>query len=62
MKTIKLHKSGAWTLFEKLPVSGMYSVKLYAPGGDLKDKICCDDYRMAREYLRAFNKIAKATP
>lgn len=55
---IKEFPSGAWTVFERVP-SGMWLVKLYGADGQLADKVRCDDYRMAREYLRAFNKIAK---
>lgn len=55
---IKEHKSGAWTVFERLD-SGMYSVRLYARNGELRDKVRCDDYRNALAYLRNFNAIAK---
>ena len=55
---IKEHKSGAWTVFEKLD-GGMYLVKLYASNGELRDKVRCDDYGNALAYLRSFNAIAK---
>ncbi len=58
MKT-KIFKSGAWTIFERLSPGGLYCVKLYGPGGDLRDKVRCDDRRMASEYWRAFNAIAR---
>ena len=58
MTKITEHKTGAWTVFEKLP-SGMYMVKLYASNGDLRDKVRCDDYANARSYLKSFNLIAK---
>jgi len=41
-------KNGAW-----------YSVILRNPSGEVHDKIRCDDYRMALEYVRAFKAIAK---
>jgi hypothetical protein len=56
--SIKEFKNG-YTTFEKLFPSGYYLVQVYV-GTELRDKIRCDDYRMAREYLRAFNAIAKA--
>ena len=56
---IKEFKNGAWTVFEKTPISGMYVVKLYASNGELRDKVRCDDYREARAYLKSFNLIAK---
>ena len=39
--------------------NGFYSVKLYSNLGHLEDKILCDTYKLALEYLRAFNSIAK---
>ena len=54
---VKTQKNGAWTIFDKC--GAYYNVKLYAPNGDLYDKIMCDDYRMALDYLRSFNAIAK---
>ena len=36
------HKTGAWTVFEKL-ASGLYLVKLYTSNGQLRDKVRCDD-------------------
>ena len=56
---IKEFKNGAWTVFEKTPISGMYVVKLYRANGDLADKVVCDDYSNARHYLKCFNAIAK---
>ena len=56
---IKEFKNGAWTVFEKTPISGMYVVKLYRANGDLADEVVCDDYRNARHYLKCFNAIAK---
>lgn len=51
--------NGAYTSFGRVMPSGYYVAKLYAPSGELFDKIVCDDYRRACEYLRAFNKAAK---
>lgn len=51
-------KSGAWTIFGK--VGGLYEAKVYNAAGGLLDKVRCDDYRMALDYLRSFKKIAKA--
>lgn len=55
----KLYKNGASVTFEKLHPSGMYLVQLRAPSGDLHDKIRVDEYRMACEYYRAFQRIAR---
>lgn len=52
-------KSGAWTIFSKSGVQGMYEVKLYSSTGDLIDKVRCDDYRDACAYKRSFDKIAR---
>ena len=52
-------KNGAWTVFERVTPSGYYIAKLYKPNGELADKVSCDTYASAREYLRAFNRIAK---
>lgn len=48
----------AYTIFERIPYNGMYVVALYI-GTELKDKMRCDTYRAAREYLKAFNAIAR---
>ena len=56
------YKTGAWTTFERLTPSGLYLVRLYDPAGNLQDKVRADTYRGAREYLKAFNKIAKGKP
>jgi len=52
-------KNGSVT-FEKTFPSGLYVVTLRDTKGDVADKARCDDYRMAREHIRAFRKIAKA--
>jgi len=51
-------KNGNYTTFERIQHNGYYIVKLYK-NGELLDKIMCDTYRAAREYLASFNKIAK---
>jgi len=48
----------AYTIFEKIPHNGTYVVALYI-GTELKDKMRCDTYSGAREYLKAFNAIAR---
>jgi len=57
---IKLFKNGAYTIFERVSPSGFYSVKLFTPTDTIHDRILCDTLTGAREYLRAFNKIAKS--
>ena len=59
MTKIKEYKNGAYTSMERLFPSGMYLIMLYSPLGNLIDKIRTDTYSAAREYLSAFNKIAK---
>jgi hypothetical protein len=55
--TIKCFANG-YTSFERVPHNGYYIVKVYI-GDNLHDKIMCDTYKGAREYLRAFNAIAR---
>ena len=43
---------------ERLFPSGMYLVQCYR-GSELADKVRCDTYRVACEYYRAFQAIAK---
>ena len=57
MKITK-QKNGNYTTFERIQHNGYYIVKLYK-NGELLDKIMCDTYRGARDYLVSFNKIAK---
>ena len=52
-------KNGAWTVFERLTPSGMYSVRLYSPAGALLDKVRLDDRSEAQAYLRSFRAIAR---
>lgn len=57
---IKTHNSGAWVVMTRNDYpAGLFEVKLYSSAGGLIDKVRCDDYRMAVEYRRAFNAIAK---
>jgi hypothetical protein len=44
-----LEKAGMW-----------YCVQVRNAAGDIHDKVRCDDYRMALDYWRAFNAIARA--
>lgn len=46
----------AHVVFEKIAYG--YAVTLRV-GTEVKDKIRCDDYRMARDYCRSFQHIAK---
>lgn len=57
---VKTHKTGAWVVMTgpSFP-SGLFEVKLYSSGGGLMDKVRCDDYRMALDYRKSFNAIAK---
>jgi hypothetical protein len=52
------YKNGNYTTFERIDYNGYYIVKLYKNGG-LVDKIMADTFKGAREYLKAFNSIAK---
>ena len=54
---IKTFKHGHAT-FERLFPSGMYLIQVYI-GQELHDKVRCDDYRMALDYWRSFQLIAK---
>ena len=49
--------NGWSTMMEK--ANGWYMVNVRNARGDVHDKVRCDDYRMACEYWRAFNAIAK---
>jgi hypothetical protein len=55
----KVHKSGASVVMDRTVPAGMYEVKLYSSGGGLIDKVRCDDYRMALDYRKSFNAIAR---
>jgi len=43
---------------ERLFPSGMYLLEVYI-GSELRDKVRCDDYRMALDYWKCFQLIAK---
>jgi len=53
---IKEFKNGNSVIFSKN--HAFYVVKVYL-GTELHDKILCDTYRGARDYVRAFSSIAK---
>lgn len=53
----KEFKNGNSVIFEKN--HAFYVVKVYK-GTEIYDKIMCDDYRMARDYVKAFSAIAKS--
>lgn len=57
MNKIKTFKNGHASM-EKLFPSGYYLVQCYK-GTELHDKVRCDDYRMALDYYKAFQAIAK---
>lgn len=57
MYRIKSYKNGHASI-ERLMPSGMYLVQVYK-GSQLHDKIRCDDYRSALQYLKAFAAIAR---
>ena len=51
------YKSGAFAMLER--ANGWYCVICRNGGGELIDKVRCDDYRMALDYYRAFKLMAK---
>ena len=55
---LKEYKSGALVTFDKS--DALYEVRLRAPNGELRDKVRCDDYRMAMDYWKSFNLIARS--
>ena len=57
MNKIKAFKNGHASI-EKLFPSGYYLVQCYR-GSELHDKVRCDDYRMALDYYKSFQAIAK---
>ena len=59
MNKIKAFKNGAFTHLERVEHSGMYIVRCFLASGVMYDKVFCDTYRGALEYLRSFNKIAR---
>ena len=54
---IRLHGNNHVTM-ERTP--GGYAIRLYL-NDRLEDKIRADDYHLALEYWKAFNRIAKST-
>jgi len=56
---VKTYRNDWSTLLEK-QAHGVYLVLVRNSAGDVYDKIRCDDYRMALDYWRAFNAIARA--
>jgi hypothetical protein len=58
MTKIKVFSNGYATL-DRLHPSGMYLVQCYV-GSELRDKVRCDDYRIARDYYKMFQSIAKS--
>ena len=59
LPAIKEFKNGAWTVFDR--AGSLFVVKVYGSNRELIDKVRFDDYQMAREYLRAFNAVAKTS-
>lgn len=59
MAKIKTFKNGAWTSLERTPFAGYYVVRAYNSSGSLLDRMVCDTYDMAREYLKAFSALAR---
>lgn len=59
MKTkCKVYRNGWSTMLEQ--IGCWYLVNVRDAAGNVYDKTRCDDYRMALDYFRAFNSIAKA--
>lgn len=56
---IKVFKTGAVVSVDRSMPSGMYTVMLRNPQGEVADKVRCDDYGEAMAYRRAFEAIAK---
>lgn len=58
---IKEFKNGACVISERNPINGMTTVIARDSSGNVLDKIRCDTASGAREYFRAFCKLARAT-
>lgn len=58
MQKVKQFEQGH-VVMERLEASGMYLVEAYTSAGRI-ERNRCDDYRIAREYFRAFCAIVKA--
>lgn len=50
--------SGASVSMDKSTPSGMYTVIVRNPSGEVHDKTRCDDYTDALDYWKAFKHIA----
>jgi hypothetical protein len=58
-KPLTLFKNGALVTFETAFPSGMHTVLLRNPQGEVHDKVRCDDYKEALAYFNAFKATAK---
>ena len=57
---IKTFKNGAYVTQEEPSFpSGMITVTLKAANGNIVDRMRCDTKTQAREYFKAFSKLAK---
>ena len=56
---LKTYNNGWLAMMEK-QAHGVYLVLVRNDAGEVYDKMRCDSYRMALDYWRAFNAIAKA--
>ena len=57
---IKTYRNGWAASLQKFTGSDYYVAAVLNAEGRVHDRIMIDDYRMAREYYRAFQSIAKA--
>lgn len=57
MTKIAEFKSGAWCTYDD--DGPLIVVKVYAPNGELHDKVKCYDKASAREYWACFKRTAK---
>ena len=57
MMRCKEYRNG-WSVVMDKGVA-LYSVMVRNARGEIHDKVRCDDYRMASEYYRAFQNIAR---
>jgi hypothetical protein len=60
MKPKRYDAGGNSATVEKMFPSGMYLVECRI-GGELHDKVRCDDYRSAQDYFAAFKAIARGS-
>ena len=54
---IKLFKNGACVITDK--AGCWHSVTLRNPAGEVHDKVRCEDYAMAKSYVKAFAAVAR---